>query len=249
VTGEQISKNAYKKLMKGGPPKKEKKEKEAPKPKEEGGAPKKEKKEKEPEVILADSTPAGEKKNLEPFPPSYQPKYVEAAWQAWWEKSGFYTPDLEAALKSGDKDKFVMVIPPPNVTGSLHLGHALMVAIEDTLTRWHRMNGKITLWLPGTDHAGIATQSVVEKRLKKEEKLTRHDLGREEFVRRVWEWKNQFGDRICHQIRSIGASVDWSREAFTMDSNLSIAVTEVICDTVIICDGLTFILVTTSRHL
>ena len=89
---------------------------------------------------------------------------------------------MEAALQASQEDKFVMVIPPPNVTGSLHLGHALTNAVEDTLTRWHRMNGKITLWVPGTDHAGIATQSVVEKRLKKEENLTRHDLGREEFT-------------------------------------------------------------------
>jgi valyl-tRNA synthetase len=216
--------------MKGGPPKKEKKEKEAPKPKDEGESKaKKAAKEKEPEVAFVDQTPSGEKKFLEGvFPPSYQPKYVEAAWQSWWEAAGFYTPDIEKALACDNpQDKFVMVIPPPNVTGSLHLGHALTIAIEDTLTRWHRMQGKIALWVPGTDHAGIATQSVVEKRLKKEENVSRHDLGREEFVNRVWQWKEQFGNKITHQIRSIGASVDWSREAFTMDANLSAAVTEV----------------------
>jgi valyl-tRNA synthetase len=112
------------------------------------------------------------------------------------------------------------------VTGSLHLGHALTTAVEDTLTRWHRMKGEVVCWVPGTDHAGIATQSVVEKRLKKEEGLTRHDLGREEFVQRVWTWKETYGNKITNQIRSLGASVDWSREAFTMDANLSRAVTE-----------------------
>lgn len=119
-----------------------------------------------------------------------------------------------------------MVIPPPNVTGSLHLGHALTTAIEDTITRWNRMKGKVSLWVPGTDHAGIATQSVVEKKLKKEQGISRHDLGREEFVRRVWEWKETYGNKITNQIRCLGASVDWSREAFTMDKNLSKAVVE-----------------------
>ncbi len=149
--------------------KKEKKESLPAPPKSESSEKKKEKKAaKEPEAVFVDSTPAGDKKILDGvFPPTYQPKYVEAAWQSWWEKSGFYTPNLERALASGNENKFIMVIPPPNVTGSLHLGHALTTAIEDTLTRWHRMKGLITLWVPGTDHAGIATQSVVEKRLKK----------------------------------------------------------------------------------
>jgi valyl-tRNA synthetase len=115
-----------------------------------------------------DETPPGHFKQIEKvFPPSYQPKYVEAAWQSWWEQSGYYTPNVIDALGKGADEKFVMVIPPPNVTGSLHLGHALTSTIEDTITRWHRMKGKVTLWVPGTDHAGIATQSVVEKRLKK----------------------------------------------------------------------------------
>jgi len=226
-TGEQISKNAYKKLLKGVPAKKEKKEKPVPVPKPDGEKKAKEKKAKEPEEVFEDKTPAGEKKHIDGvFPPAYQPKYVESAWQAWWEKCGYYTPDLNKALETEPADKFVMVIPPPNVTGSLHLGHALTTAIEDTLTRWHRMKGKIALWVPGTDHAGIATQSVVEKRLKKEEGVTRHDLGRDEFIKRVWEWKETYGNRITNQIRCLGASVDWSREAFTMDSNLSRAVTE-----------------------
>ena len=170
-TGEIISKNAYKKLLKGV--KKEKKEKPVPAENTE----KKEKKIKEPEQIFTDVTPVGEYKLIDGFfPPTYQPKYVEAAWQAWWEKCGFYKPNVEEALAKGEEDKFVMVIPPPNVTGSLHLGHALTTAIEDTLTRWHRMKGKVTLWVPGVDHAGIATQTVVEKRLKKVNELNPHDI-------------------------------------------------------------------------
>lgn len=225
VTGEQISKNAFKKLQKGGV-KKEKKEKPVAAPKAEGEK-KEKKKVKEAEVIFTDATPEGEKKILDGvFPATYQPKYVEAAWQSWWEKSGFYKPNVEAGLQAEAKDKFIMVIPPPNVTGSLHLGHALTTAIEDTITRYNRMKGRVTLWVPGTDHAGIATQSVVEKRLKKESNLSRHDLGRDEFVKRVWEWKHTYGGKITNQIRSLGASVDWSRESFTMDANLSRAVTE-----------------------
>ena len=177
--------------------------------------------------MCVDRTPEGEKKRIgDVFPPSYQPKYVESAWQAWWEQEGYYAPDVQKGMASSSEEKFVMVIPPPNVTGSLHLGHALTSAVEDTLTRWHRMHGKVTLWVPGTDHAGIATQSVVEKKLKKDENLSRHDLGREAFIGRVWEWKNTFGNKITKQIRSLGASCDWKREAFTMDSNLSAAVTE-----------------------
>lgn len=119
-----------------------------------------------------------------------------------------------------------MVIPPPNVTGSLHLGHAITVAIEDAVTRWHRMNGKTTLWVPGCDHAGIATQVVVEKKLWREEQKTRHDLGREKFLEKIWEWRNEKGSRIYEQFRSMGVSVDWSRTYFTMDKNMSRAVVE-----------------------
>lgn len=164
-TGEKISKNAFKKLQKG--PKKEKKEKTAPVP----AAEKKEKKEKAgkaPEEIFVDVTPKGQFKRIEDaFPPTYQPKYVEAAWNSWWEESKFYQPDVAKGQEVGEDGRFVMVIPPPNVTGSLHLGHALTNAIQDTLTRWNRMKGKVTLWVPGVDHAGIATQSVVEKMIKK----------------------------------------------------------------------------------
>ena len=168
--------------------KKEKKEKKEKKLKEKkafpvakSGKEKKPKKEKVAEVVLVDQTPAGEKKLMDgEFPVSYQPAYVESAWQLYWEKQGFYKaqPPRSKTNEGEEPENFVMVIPPPNVTGSLHLGHALTIAIEDTITRWHRMQGKTTLWVPGTDHAGIATQSVVEKRLKKEDGLTRHDLGR-----------------------------------------------------------------------
>lgn len=119
-----------------------------------------------------------------------------------------------------------MVIPPPNVTGSLHLGHAITAAIEDCVTRWHRMNGRTTLWLPGCDHAGIATQVVVEKKIWREEGKTRHDLGRENFLEKVWDWRNEKGTRIYEQFRRMGTSVDWTRTYFTMDNNMSRAVVE-----------------------
>jgi valyl-tRNA synthetase len=211
----------------GGVGKKEKKDKPLPNPPNPEKPKEKKEKEKKIEQIYTDSTPVGQFKQIEGFfPETYQPAYVEAAWQSWWEKSGFYSPSLEKGLDADEADKFVMVIPPPNVTGSLHLGHALMSTIEDTLTRWHRMNGKITLWLPGVDHAGIATQSVVERMLMKTEKKTRHELGRETFVNKVWEWKEKYGNRITTQLRYLGASVDWTREAFTMDPKLSKAVNE-----------------------
>lgn len=128
--------------------------------------------------------------------------------------------------KISPKGQFVMVIPPPNVTGSLHLGHALTNSIEDAITRWHRMKGRSALWVPGCDHAGIATQVVVEKKLWREEKLSRHDLGREKFIEKIWEWKESKGGRIYHQLKKIGSSLDWDRVSFTMDPKLCRAVTE-----------------------
>lgn len=119
-----------------------------------------------------------------------------------------------------------MVIPPPNVTGSLHLGHALTNAIEDAITRYHRMKGRTTLWVPGCDHAGIATQVVVEKKLWREQKLTRHDVGREKFIEKIWNWRNEKGDRIYHQLKRLGSSFDWDRACFTMDPKLCRSVTE-----------------------
>lgn len=176
-----------------------------------------------PEVIPVDNTKPGEKKDTsKAIQDKYYPSYVEAAWDSWWTAKGFFKPEDP---KPG-QEKFVMVIPPPNVTGSLHLGHALTVAVEDCLTRWHRMQGHATLWLPGLDHAGIATQVVVEKKLKKERGILRHDIGREKFVEEVWKWKEDFGNKIFKQLRSVGVSVDWSRQRFTMDPLLGKAVTE-----------------------
>ena len=149
----------------------------------------------------------------------YDPKAVEAKWYPIWENTGAFKP-------SGKGKPYSVVIPPPNVTGILHMGHALNDTIQDVLVRWHRMRGDDTLWVPGTDHAGIATQNVVEKALRKEGKR-RQDLGREAFVERVWEWKKQYGGTIVRQLRALGCSCDWSHERFTMDEGLSRAVAEV----------------------
>uniref|UniRef100_A0A8C1WJI1 Valine--tRNA ligase n=1 Tax=Cyprinus carpio TaxID=7962 RepID=A0A8C1WJI1_CYPCA len=163
---------------------------------------------------------------LSPLPDSYSPQFVEAAWYSWWEKQGFFKPEYGNVSEPNPCGVFMMCIPPPNVTGSLHLGHALTNAIQDCLTRWHRMRGETTLWNPGCDHAGIATQVVVEKKLMKERKMTRHDLGRENFIQEVWKWKNEKGDRIYHQLKKLGSSLDWDRACFTMDDKLSFAVQE-----------------------
>ena len=157
------------------------------------------------------------------IPKTYDPKQAEESHYARWEREGCFAPE---ANKDRHAPVYTIVIPPPNVTGSLHMGHALQHAIMDVLTRYHRMRGYRTLWLPGTDHAGISTQIVVERQLKKEENKTRHDLGREEFIERVWKWKEQSGGEILRQMRREGASVDWSRERFTMDERLSRAVRE-----------------------
>ena len=138
----------------------------------------------------------------------------------WWESSGYFKP-------SDDKNKksFVIPMPPPNVTGYLHMGHAMFVALQDIMTRYHRMRGKAALWLPGTDHAGIATQLLVERSLIAQGK-SRQELGREEFLKQVWQWKGEKGDVIVQQMRRLGASADWSREKFTLDPDMSNAVTE-----------------------
>ncbi|MBX3232666.1 MAG: valine--tRNA ligase [Labilithrix sp.] len=152
----------------------------------------------------------------------YEPKEVEERWYAFWEKEGVF----DASDDPNDpRAPYVCPMPPPNVTGSLHMGHALMTTLEDALTRWERMRGKNALWLPGIDHAGIATQTVVERQLAREGK-TRHDLGREAFVERVWKWKAESGGTITKQQRVLGASPDWKRTKFTMDPDLSVAVTE-----------------------
>uniref|UniRef100_A0AAQ5ZXB7 Valine--tRNA ligase n=1 Tax=Amphiprion ocellaris TaxID=80972 RepID=A0AAQ5ZXB7_AMPOC len=168
------------------------------------------------------------KKKTHPLPDSYSPQYVEAAWYSWWEKQGFFKPEYgrKSISEPNPRGIFMMCIPPPNVTGSLHLGHALTNAIQDCLTRWHRMRGETSLWNPGCDHAGIATQVVVEKKLMRERGMSRHELGRENFIQEVWKWKNEKGDRIYHQLKKLGSSLDWDRACFTMDSKLSYAVQE-----------------------
>jgi len=177
--------------------------------------------------LFVNKTPRGQFKQLtETIEAGYLPHQVECAWYDWWESQGFFKPSLEAALHQQPEEKFIMVIPPPNVTGSLHLGHTLMCAVEDMLTRWHRMHGRTALWLPGIDHAGIATQVVVEKKIMREQQKSRHDLGREAFVNEVYRWKDEYGGKITTQLRFIGSSCDWSREEFTMSDKLSRAVKE-----------------------
>ena len=152
----------------------------------------------------------------------YEPQRFEPHWAQWWIESGIYHA---SAADAQTRRVFSIVIPPPNVTGSLHIGHMFEHTMMDVAVRWHRMKGEDTLWLPGTDHAGIATQMVVERQLASEN-VTRRQLGRHEFERRVWQWKEEYGGRINTQIRREGASVDWSRERFTMDGGLSRAVRE-----------------------
>ena len=163
--------------------------------------------------------------NIE-LPPQYDPKSVESAiYKKWLEARVFHaTPDAPGT--SPKRPAFSIVIPPPNVTGALHLGHAINGTIQDILTRYHRMKGDNTMWLPGIDHAGIATQAVVEKTIFEKEKKNRHDLGREELVRRIWEWKEQYGTRILSQLQSIGVSCDWDRTRFTLDEVCAKAVRE-----------------------
>lgn len=197
--------------------------------------PKKAKKEKKPantEKIpeFIDETKPGEKKILTSLEDAafkaYNPKYVESSWYSWWDKQGFFEPELTEDGDIKSEGCFSIPCPPPNVTGALHIGHALTVSIQDTLIRWNRMQGKTTLFIPGFDHAGIATQSVVEKQIWAKEKKTRHDYGREKFVEKVWEWKEEYHDRIKNQFKKLGASYDWSREKFTLNPDLSEAVTE-----------------------
>ncbi|MFD1556617.1 valine--tRNA ligase [Paraburkholderia silviterrae] len=152
---------------------------------------------------------------------SFEPQTIEAHWGPEWERRGY-----AAATFTPGRANFSIQLPPPNVTGTLHMGHAFNQTIMDGLTRYHRMLGENTLWVPGTDHAGIATQIVVERQLDAQ-KISRHDLGREKFVERVWEWKQQSGSTITGQVRRLGASIDWSREYFTMDDKMSAAVRDV----------------------
>lgn len=157
----------------------------------------------------------------EVLPKSYQPEEVERRWYKFWLEKGYFRGSIQT-----QKPPFSMVIPPPNVTGSLHMGHALNNTIQDILARYKRMDGYNVLWLPGTDHAGIATQNVVEKMLAKEG-VSRHHLGRKKFIERVWKWKEESGSTIINQLKRLGASCDWGRERFTMDEGLSRAVKQV----------------------
>ncbi|MCD6535054.1 MAG: class I tRNA ligase family protein, partial [Deltaproteobacteria bacterium] len=152
---------------------------------------------------------------------NYDPLKIEDKWYKFWEESHCFEADPAA-----DGEPFSMVIPPPNVTGSLHMGHALNNIIQDILARYQRQQGRNVLWMPGTDHAGIATQNVVERQLAAEG-LGRHDIGREKFIERVWQWREESGGTIINQLKRLGSSCDWRRERFTMDEGLSKAVREV----------------------
>ena len=148
----------------------------------------------------------------------YNPAEVEDKIYKLWMKSGYFNPDK--LKKTGAKKPFVILLPPPNVTGSLHMGHALNATGSDILIRWQRMKGSLTAWLPGIDHAGIATQRVVEKKLRKKG-INKLELGREKFLKEVWSWKEEHGDIISGQLKKLGASCDWSRNRFTMDPQYS----------------------------
>ena len=152
---------------------------------------------------------------------SFEPKTTEAYWYDKWESSGYF----KAGQDPSKSESFCIQLPPPNVTGTLHMGHGFNQTLMDALTRYHRMRGDNTLWQPGTDHAGIATQIVVERQLDAQG-ISRHDLGREKFIEKVWEWKEYSGNTITKQMRRLGTSPDWSRERFTMDEGLSRSVTE-----------------------
>ena len=153
---------------------------------------------------------------------SFNPSSIESKWYAFWEQQGYY----QCGLDEEKKDNFSILLPPPNVTGTLHMGHGFNQTLMDSLTRYHRMRGSNTLWQPGTDHAGIATQIVVERQLD-QQNISRHDLGREKFIKKVWEWKEESGGKITQQMRRLGTSPDWSRERFTMDEGLSKSVNQV----------------------
>jgi valyl-tRNA synthetase len=160
----------------------------------------------------------------DPIEKAYAPHDVERRWYAFWEESGLFRADEDGTGKS-----YSIVIPPPNVTGVLHMGHALNITIQDILCRYHKLNGDNVLWMPGTDHAGIATQNVVEKKLAAEGR-DRHGLGRLKFIEAVWEWRKEYGSAIINQLKRLGAMCDWDRERFTMDDGLSLAVRRVFVD-------------------
>ncbi len=153
---------------------------------------------------------------------TFNPSDIEKNWHQLWETNGYFKP-------SGKGESYCIMIPPPNITGTLHMGHGFQYTLMDILVRYHRMRGFNTLWQVGTDHAGISTQMVVERQLEAKN-VSRHDLGREAFTQKIWEWKQESGDIITGQMRRLGISVDWDRERFTMDEGLSHAVTKVFVD-------------------
>src|SRR5215467_1017273 len=167
------------------------------------------------------SASKNEERRLDQIPKAYEPQAVERRRYKWWEESGYFKP-----RDNPGRHPFVISMPPPNVTGALHLGHAITATLEDIMIRYHRMLGDPTLWVPGEDHAGIATQAVVEREIAKEG-LDRQTMGREAFIERVWQWVRQYKHRIQNQHRRLGASCDWTRERFTLDEGLSQAVREV----------------------
>ncbi|MCA9234260.1 MAG: class I tRNA ligase family protein, partial [Planctomycetales bacterium] len=165
--------------------------------------------------------------NLQELPSQYDHEGAQQRWYKFWEERGYFHAEVGATNAAGEKKPpFTIVIPPPNVTGALHLGHALNNTLQDILCRQKRMQGYNVLWMPGTDHAGIATQAVVERRLLEEEKKSRHDLGREGLVERIWDWKAQYEKRILGQLKQLGASCDWQRLRFTLDEVCARAVRE-----------------------
>lgn len=155
------------------------------------------------------------------LPKAYDPHAAQDKWLKFWDEKGYFHAD---PAKGGEA--YTIVIPPPNVTGALHMGHALNNTLQDVLIRWRRMQGRNTLWMPGTDHAGIATQAVVEKLVFNTEKLTRHQLGREKLVEKIWQWKDKYEARIIGQLKEMGASCDWQRTRFTLDDTCAKAVRE-----------------------
>src|SRR5436305_6070742 len=159
-------------------------------------------------------------------PKQYDHLAAQERWYKFWEERGYFHSEPDAGNKRFPKGPFTIVIPPPNVTGGLHMGHALNNTLQDVLVRWRRMQGYNTLWMPGTDHAGIATQAVVERLVFAQDKLTRHQLGRETLVERIWAWKEQYEARILCQLRELGASCDWRRTRFTLDPTCVKAVRE-----------------------
>ena len=173
-----------------------------------------------------------ESPNLAPtlmaLPKTFEPQPIEKRWYQAWQSAGYFEPNITQGTDKKDSSYCIM-LPPPNITGTLHMGHAFQHTIMDALTRYHRMLGDNTLWQPGTDHAGIATQIVVERQLEGQN-IDRHDLGRQEFINRVWQWKEQSGSTITRQMKRLGTSCDWSRERFTMDEGLSRAVQKYLCD-------------------